>query len=244
MGSKGMSEDSVHDDETFMARRNEARERIDALTGAKGGDAEDRQAWFEEVYSHANGDAAAIPWADLAPKAALVEWLEKNPGEGRSALDIACGLGDNAEAIAAAGYKTTAFDLSTAAVEWAKRRFSETAVDYQAGDLFNLPEDWRGRFDLVHESYTVQALHGELREASITAIADLVAPGGKLVFLNRTREEGTLADGPPWPVMPSEWRRFEEHGFVLHTESYFQIERPGRSIPHVLAVYRRPEVSG
>ena len=39
-----MSEESVHDDETFMARRSEARERIDALTGAKGGDAEDRLA--------------------------------------------------------------------------------------------------------------------------------------------------------------------------------------------------------
>ncbi|WP_208999336.1 class I SAM-dependent methyltransferase [Roseibium sediminis] len=234
-----MSGGTVHEDVDFMERRNQARQKLDDLTGAKGGDAEDRQTWFNEVYVRAGGDPAAIPWADLAPKAALVGWLKKHPGTGKKAIDIACGLGDNAEALAEAGYSTTAFDLSAEAVEWARRRFPKTLVSYKAADLFDLPQEWTGAFDLVHESYTVQALDGELRDAAFGAIASLIAPGGRLLFLNRVREDGTSANGPPWPVMPSEWAAFEELGLTLETESYFAIERPGRRIPHVLAVFRR-----
>jgi len=240
MGEEGVNKNTVHDDAGFMARREDARARIDALTGAEGGKAEDRLSWFNAVYAHAGGDPAAVPWADLAPKAALLDWLAKNPGGGQRAIDIGCGLGDNAEALAAAGYQTTAFDLAPDAISWAKRRFPQSRVDYQAADLFALPGAWRGAFDLVHESYTVQALDGDLRSQSIPAIASLVAPGGRLVFFNRTRPEGTQADGPPWPVMPSEWRRFEDFGLIQTSETEITVERPGRSILHVLAEFRRP----
>jgi len=238
-----MSGKTVHDDTAFMARREDARARIDALTGAKGGKADDRLAWFNTVYVQASGDPAAVPWADLAPKRALLDWLARNPGAGRTAIDIGCGLGDNAEALAAAGYQTTAFDLAPDAIDWARRRFPQSRVDYHAADLFALPGSWHGGFDLVHESYTVQALDGDLRQRSVPAIAALVAPGGRLVFFNRTRAEGTEADGPPWPVMPSEWRRFEDFGLVLTGETDIMIERPGRSIPHVLAEFHRPAES-
>ncbi len=226
--------------EEFLARRDAARDRIDQLTGAKGGNAEDRQAWFRTVYQEAGNDPAAVPWADLAPKKALLEWLENHPGNGATALDVACGLGDNAEALAEAGYRTTAFDLAPEAVEWARKRFPGTSVDYRAEDLFALPESWQGAFDLVHECYTVQALKDDLRRDAIGVLAGLVAPGGRLLFINRSREEGTEAKGPPWPVMPSEWRRFEDHGLTLVTHELYDLVRPDRTIPHVLALFEKP----
>ncbi|WP_208998348.1 class I SAM-dependent methyltransferase [Roseibium aquae] len=235
-----MSDQKVHEDPEFMARRDEARQRIDALTGAVGGAAEDRLAWFHAVYREAGGDPAAIPWADLAPKVALLDWLGQNPGNGRRAIDIGCGLGDNAQALAQAGYETTAFDLSPDAIAWAKRRFPQSPVHYRVADLFAPPSEWSGAFDLVHESYTVQALDGDLRQRSVPAIAALVAPGGRLIFFNRSRPEGASAEGPPWPVMPSEWRMFEEFGLVLTNETEIAVERPGRTIAHVLAVFERP----
>ncbi|MBO6757071.1 MAG: class I SAM-dependent methyltransferase [Roseibium sp.] len=223
-----------------MARRDAARQRIDQLTGALGGAAKDRLAWFHTVYREAAGDPAAIPWADLAPKQVLMEWLADNPGKGRRAIDIACGLGDNAEALSAAGYRTTAFDLAEEAIDWAKTRFPESRVDYRAADLFDLPADWTAAFDLVHECYTVQALDGDMRNRAADAIAALVAPGGKLVFINRSREEGSEAKGPPWPVVPSEWRRFADLGLEPVSERFYTIERPDRTIPHVMAVFQRP----
>lgn len=53
----------------------------------------------------------------------LVHWLVKNLGEGLSAVVVGCGLGDDAEALAAAGFAVTAFDVSGSAIAWAKERF-------------------------------------------------------------------------------------------------------------------------
>ena len=186
-------------------------------------------------------DIAVTLRCDDAPKKALVDWLASNPGNGESALDVACGLGDNAEALAGAGYRTTAFDLAPEAIDWAKKRFPDSTVDYQAADLFALPENWAGKFDLVHECYTLQALKDPMRHDAIGVLASLVAPGGRLLMITRSRDEGSDAKGPPWPMMPSEWLRFTEHGLTLVDEDYYNVERPDRTIPHVMALFRKPE---
>jgi SAM-dependent methyltransferase len=229
------------DESDFQARRVAAKQRLDELTGSKGGPPDERLAWFETVYATADRDPAGVPWADLAPKPQLVDWLNDNPGEGRRALDIACGLGDNAEAFAAAGYQTTAFDLVAAAIDWAKMRFAGSPVEYRAADLFDPPPDWRQAFDLVHECYTIQALPGDLREKAFAAIAGFVRPGGRLLVITRTRPDGAQADGPPWPLAPAELARFETFGFIIESRLDYHVQRDTRSVPHSLIAYRREE---
>ncbi|MDX6505201.1 MAG: hypothetical protein QOE29_2326, partial [Gaiellaceae bacterium] len=68
-------------------------------------------AWFEELYASAESEAA-IPWADLEPNPGLLEWLERNGTPTGRALVIACGLGDDAEALAARGLAVSAFDIA------------------------------------------------------------------------------------------------------------------------------------
>lgn len=233
------SDHGLPGDPVFEARRQSARERIDRLTGANAGDIADRQTWFRTVYSEAGNDAAAVPWAELAPKQALLNWLKENPGNGANALDVACGLGDNAEALADAGYTTTAFDLASEATDWAQKRFPNSPVTYLADDLFALPESWMGRFDLVHECYTLQALKDPLRRDGVEILSGLVAPGGRLLFINRSREEGSEANGPPWPMMPSEWRRFCQFGLSIASERLYTVERPDRSIQHAIVEFRK-----
>lgn len=223
----------------FEARRQDARVRIDQLTGANGGDTTDRQDWFRTVYSEAGNDAAAVPWAELAPKQALLDWLKDYPGNGATALDVACGLGDNAEALAEAGYATTAFDLAPEATGWAQKRFPNSLVSYQAADLFALPKSWNERFDLVHECYTLQALKDPLRRDSVEILSRLVSPGGRLLFINRSREEGSESSGPPWPMMPSEWRRFCDFGLSMTAERFYSVERLDRSIRHAIVEFRK-----
>jgi SAM-dependent methyltransferase len=189
--------------------------------------------WFEAFYKRAGGDAAQVPWADLGPKRGLPEWLADHPGEGRTALDIGCGLGDNAEAIAAAGYATTAFDLSEEAIAWARKRFPDSPVSYAAANLFDPPPAWRGAFDLVNEIFTIQALDGDMRRDAFAAIASFLAPGGRLLMITLIRDDGTDADGPPWPLTPSEIATFE--GLGLHREESYQfdLDRRGRVVPHL-----------
>lgn len=155
------------------------------------------------------------------------------------ALDVACGLGDNAEALSAAGFETTAFDFSKKAVVWAKKRFPDSRVKYEVADLLDPPRDWLSAFNLVHETYTVQALQGDMRRKAIASIARMVAPRGRLLVITRARDEGEEADGPPWPLDRDELAAFEKYDLDLVRLDDFAEQRD-RPIRHFLAEFRRP----
>ncbi|MGD9542828.1 MAG: class I SAM-dependent methyltransferase [Methylocystis sp.] len=202
MGRKGPRTEVLGED--FIERRAKARERLDAFDPHKqpGGTEADpkRREWFETVYSLAEDDPAAVPWAHLEPRPLLEDWLARHPIAGLRALDVGCGLGDNAEALAHAGARVVAFDLVERAVQWARERFPESDVDYRAADLFDAPKEWRDAFDFVHELYTLQALPKALLPDAALALASFVAPGGTLLVISRARDADEEIGGPPWPL--------------------------------------------
>lgn len=225
-------------DPRFIARRLVTRGKVAALRVENARHEPSGGNNVRDIYTEAKRDPAAVPWADLEPKPELVDWLSSNPGSGRRALDIGCGLGDNAEAISAAGYRTTAFDLSQTAVDWARRRFPESEVDYRQADLFDLAEEWRGAFDLVHECHTIQTLNGKAREKAFSAIAGFLAPDGTLLVLASLRSEGAQVPGPPWPLAPSELARFGNEGLVIESETRFAVTWFGRKYPQIFQVWK------
>jgi len=227
--------------EDFAQRRAAAREKLDAIDPhhSPGGAEADplRKDWFEAVYALAGDDPAGVPWANLAPHPLLTDWLEGRRLTGR-ALDVGCGLGDNAEALSAAGAAVTAFDLVAGAIVWARRRFPETTVDHHAADLFDAPVAWRGAFDLVHECYTLQALPEALLPQASAALAGFVAPGGALLVIARAREEGEIPPRPPWPLTRARIEALAEQGLAIETIE----DIPARDglVRHWRALFRRP----
>ncbi|MCC6406458.1 MAG: class I SAM-dependent methyltransferase [Planctomycetes bacterium] len=209
----------------------------------------DALGWFEKLYVEAQGNAEHVPWADDEPHPLLADWLareriEAGGGDGgaspalRRALVIGAGLGDDAEGLARAGFAVTAFDLSPTAIEWCRRRFPSSRVDYRVADLFAAPVEWQGAFDLVFECYTLQALPLGVRERAFEPIARFVARGGTLLVVTRGTDAHENVDELPLPLTPAELARFEHLG-LARTDWLDVVTGEQLPLRRFRAVYRR-----
>jgi SAM-dependent methyltransferase len=190
---------------------------------------QDAVGWFDALYVAAQDDASLIPWADMRVNPNLASWLGKRPlaGRGKRALVIGCGLGDDAQELAALGFEATAFDVSARAIEWCRQRFPDSGVNYCLADLLDPPANWRESFDLVLEIYTLQVLPVELRPSAMSHMAGFVARGGTLLVVARGREPAEDRGAMPWPLVKDEFETFTHCGLeTVSFEDYLDGEDP------------------
>ena len=177
----------------------------------------------------AEGDARLIQWADMTPNPGLVEWIARKgtSGGGRKCITIGCGLGDDAEELARRGFSVVAFDISSTAIEWCRKRFPNSPVDYRVADLLASPGSWNGAFDFVLESYTLQVLPPDLRPRAMECMARYVPRGGTLLVLARGRDPGDDPGSMPWPLTRDELDHFRRAGLEeIAFEDYLDREDP------------------
>jgi len=207
-----------------MRDRKRARELAAEYIG-KG----DPTGWFDVLYKEAEGGKSIVPWADRGANPGLLEFWSLRPQvtEGKNALVIASGLGDDAEQLASWGFETTAFDISESAIQVARKRFPQSAVNYRVADLFKPPAEWERKFDFVFEANTAQALPAEIRPAAIQRIAAFVRPGGNVLAIVRGRELDEPEGELPWPLTRAEMNEFLRAGLTEESfEEYFDNEEP------------------
>lgn len=208
----------------FMRDRRRARELATEFI-SRG----DPTGWFEALYKEEEAGKSTVPWADRSVNPFLLEfWARRpQPTQGRQALVIGSGPGDDAEQLAKWGFQTTAFDVSETAIRMAKKRFSSTLVDYRVANLFEPPKDWERKFDFVFEANTVQALPAEFRSRAIEKIASFVKPGGKLLVSARGRTDDEPLGELPWPLTRAEINGFLRAGLLEESfEEFFDTEDP------------------
>lgn len=208
-----------------LEKRRERVREIQAEFAERG----DALGWFEALYREADGDNEVIPWADLEPNVYFRQWAEANElrGDGRSALVVGCGLGDDAKYLNDLGFKVTAFDISPTAIDWAKKLYGENDIQFEVADLFEPYRGWIGAFDFVLEIYTIQPLPLSIRPQVIDAIEAFVAENGKLVVVTRGREDDIEPDELPWPLSRKDLSRFETHGLRQTDLQIFPPENEG-----------------
>jgi len=201
----------------------------------------DPTGWFEVLYEEGEAGKSIVPWADHGTNPSLIEFWKANPQitAGKKALVIGCGLGDDAEQLAAWGFETAAFDISETAIRTAGKRFPKSEVNYRVADLFQPSAEWERAFDFVFEANTVQALPVKIRTQAIRKIAGFVGPGGKLLAIVRGREADEPEGELPWPLTRTELEEFVRAGLAQQSfEEYFDVEEPPARRYRVL--YARP----
>ena len=122
---------------------------------------------------------------DARWKAKLVAIADVRPGE--RALDLACGTGDIACAVADRGARTTGLDITHRMLQLASLRSSR--VSLITGDMTSLP--FRSdSFDLVTTGYGLRNVPD--LDAAIAEIARVLKPRGRLLSLDFNRPESAV----------------------------------------------------
>ncbi len=158
--------------------------------------------WYARFFTELPNESwrRAVPPQATADEVDFVESRLDLPPASR-VLDVPCGSGRHALALAARGHRVTGVDLSTEAVGHARRAAAAAGLDValRVGEMRDLPTD--GSFDAavcLGNSSGYLDLAG-LREF-VAALAGAVRPGGGLVVDTSTAAESVLpglVDGAP-----------------------------------------------
>lgn len=101
----------------------------------------------------------------------------------RRILEIGCGLGDAAHAVAAStGAEVLGIDLSSSFVEAASRRFSMPNLSYRVVDIWSSEFDALGSFDMVMGNGILHHLRPDLIKV-LARLRSLSTPNGGLAFI-------------------------------------------------------------
>ncbi len=121
------------------------------------------------------------PLHDINPL--RLEWIDQEAGlAGKRVLDVGCGGGILAEAMADRGAEVTGIDLGEKALKVARLHLLESGrkVDYRCISAEALAEEMPGRFDVVTCMEMLE--HVPDPASTVRACATLVKPGGDVFF--------------------------------------------------------------
>lgn len=196
--------------------------------------------WFETLYSASNVSGDGVPWANMAPHPVFKNWIDKKtaPSKIKTALVIGCGLGDDAIELESKGYKVTAFDVADSSIKLCKKRFPNSKVDFKTADLIEGVPEWKEKFDLVLEIFTIQALPPKYEEVLIKNISDFVSKNGELILITELQSgKRTYENGPPWLLNKNYIDSFDKNGMKLISSDNSNQPQMGDEIH--LSVFRK-----
>jgi SAM-dependent methyltransferase len=144
---------------------------------------------FEQMYQ---GQA---PWDTGRPQPAIVKLAEAGKIRG-SVLDVGCGTGENLIYLAARGHVAWGLDFVPVAIERAKAKAAQRAIEahFIVGNALELTKLGR-QFDTVIDCGLFHTFSDEERPAFVQGLAEVLTSGGWLHILCFSDEEpGT--EGP------------------------------------------------
>jgi SAM-dependent methyltransferase len=132
---------------------------------------------FSEAYWNERYNAHPKLWSGNPNHHLVAETADLAPG---TALDVACGEGADAVWLAEHGWRVTAIDIATVALDRAAAHAAGLPIEWRQADLL----DWEpgaDRYDLISAQYI--HLPPEPRNILFRQLAAAVTPGGTLLIV-------------------------------------------------------------
>lgn len=172
-----------------------------------------RRHWDEVVPVHADSDFYDVASFKAGEtKLKPVELEELGDVRGKSLLHLQCHFGMDTLSWAREGAIVTGMDFSERAIEAARALAAETGIDarFLVSDVYALPENLQGQFDIVFTSYGVKAWLPDIKRWAQVA-AHFVRPGGTFYIVEFHPFAGVFDDAADvtdlrvrYPYFPTE----------------------------------------
>ncbi|WP_067506704.1 class I SAM-dependent methyltransferase [Actinoplanes sp. TFC3] len=184
---------------------------------------------WDETYRGADPP----PWEIGRPQPALAELI--NGGvSGPRVLDLGCGTGELAMALARRGYDVTGVDISRVAIELAREKAAGAGltVAFEVHDArrLELPSPFDSLFDcgLLHN--LARAEGGNEAEPYLARLPGFAAPGASLYLLAVSAEAG-----PGWTITEDYLRTaFAEPAWTATTIKHITVDAGSLTLPGFL----------
>lgn len=144
---------------------------------------------------------ADTPWERGAAAPPLVGWLARNQMAGR-VLVPGCGSGNDVRALARTGAEVVGLDIAPSAVARAQAIPRVANERFVVDDLFALPPEFHGAFDVVFEHTCFCAIDPSRRADYVEAVAQTLRPRGQLLAVFYL--DPNVDEGPPFGVTTEE----------------------------------------
>lgn len=198
---------------------------------------------MERIYGQMSPDE--IPWNMEGLPQVMLELLEGGRIEPCRAIDLGCGAGNHAVALARRGFDVTGVDLSERAVDLARQRVREQGVScrFVAADLLGDTAELGTGFELAYEWEVLHHILPGDRETYVRNVQGLLAEGGMYLsvcfselspqFGGRGKLRRTPLDTELYFSSEEELRTLFEPLFHIHELGTLEI--PGKRGSHVAA---------
>jgi len=138
----------------------------------------------------------------------------------RRAIDLGCGTGINAIALAQRGFDVYACDISPKAIELAKARAAAAGCESITFDVVDVLDGWPiddGSVDFVFDRGCFHSVHGDERDVFARRVADALKAGGWWVSLMGNKDDDPKFDQPgPPQVSATQITNIVESLFEVH----------------------------
>lgn len=140
-----------------------------------------------DYYRRRAGEYDETAYGDLVATRARIARIVTELGPTGTVLEIACGTGLWTEALAEVSETVTAIDVAPEAVAIASDRVRSNNVSFEVADIFS----WKtaARFDVIFFSAWLSHVPGSRFEPFWQQLRGLLAPGGRVLFIDEHVEE-------------------------------------------------------